>query len=332
MIFPLSATSRSFSSSFSFCSSRSLSLSSKRQLWASLSAFCSSLTSPSRFASSCSILCFSLCWSLQLSILRSSSFLSSSNVPVKGERVCAGREVDGQRTPAGGWKRGPRVSLTNAFPVMLDELLRRRKVVEEGFVCKVESRHLCRLAVLPKGLRGRSSSSWAGCGPPLTPVALGRNQPPPDRVLSPELRIEGVSEGFKKKETTFPTSFPKIVSFFFFSRGEPRILPFSKSVHYFGHSREDEKPSSKERKSAPSCRGRRGRRGRGRGRGRRLPLTALCRGYFSERTRSTFRRGKDERVGLSVSLRGEDSALVPVELYGEDGGGEGECASGRHLA
>ena len=216
MIFPLSATSRSFSSSFSFCSSRSLSLSSKRQLWASLSAFCSSLTSPSRFASSCSILCFSLCWSLQLSILRSSSFLSSSNVPVKGERVCAGREVDGQRTPVGGWKRGPRVSLTNAFPVMLDELLRRRKVVEEGFVCKVESRHLCRLAVRTKGLRGRSSSSWAGCGPPLTPVALGRNQPPPDRVLSPELRIEGVSEGFKKKETTFPTSFPKIVSFFFF--------------------------------------------------------------------------------------------------------------------
>lgn len=221
MIFPLSATSRSFSSSFSFCSSRSLSLSSKRQLWASLSAFCSSLISPSRFASSCSILCFSLCWSLQLSILRSSSFLSSSNVPVKGERVCAGREVDGQRTPAGEWKRGPRVSLTNAFPVMLDELLRRRKVVEEGFVCKVESRHLCRLAVLPKGLRGRSSSSWAGCGPPLTPVALGRNQPPPDRVLSPELRIEGVSEGFKKKRNNFSNEFSqdRTFVFVFFSRG-----------------------------------------------------------------------------------------------------------------
>ena len=142
LIFPLSATSRSFSSSFSFCSSRSLSLSSKRQLWASLSAFCSSLTSPSRFASSCSILCFSLCWSLQLSILRSSSFLSSSNVPVKGERVCAGREVDGQRTPVGGWKRGPRVSLTNAFPVMLDELLRRRKVLEDVLACEVQASHV----------------------------------------------------------------------------------------------------------------------------------------------------------------------------------------------
>ena len=130
--------------------------------------------------------------------------------------VSARPRADGNGGHAGGWKRGPRVSLTNAFPVMLDELLRRRKVVEEGFVCKVESRHLCRLAVLPKGLRGRSSSSWAGCGPPLTPVALGRNQPPPDRVLSPELRIEGVSEGFKKKRNNFSNEFSQDRTFVFF--------------------------------------------------------------------------------------------------------------------